>query len=265
MWRRKRNQKGSSGGDASAVDAARGGEPEEHWADTILGAAVRDIRPGPNPRFLEGLDRRMATHFLRANEDEARRRARTTSAAVADVVERVRLEGPAIRVLVAQAGSSERRRMVLTLKDEDGIEVVAEAASADEALDLAQELQPDVVVLGLDIRAPGVAFRDLVREMPGVGTVLVENIATADEGVGSAKTGRSREGRAGLTYVSADTRFGRLSDAVRAAPVRELSPEQAEVVMGELARLTQEVVDANKRLAELSAEARKELRRGDAT
>lgn len=63
-----------------------------------------------------------------------------------------------------------RQGLAGLLKEEPGIEVLAEAENGAEALNLARELKPDVIIM--DVNLPGMngieATRILVHEMPQV-------------------------------------------------------------------------------------------------
>jgi DNA-binding NarL/FixJ family response regulator len=71
----------------------------------------------------------------------------------------------AIRVLVADDHMLVRTGIRHVLESEAGFEVVGEAANAAEALSLADELQPDVVVL--DISMPGESGLQLATRLRG--------------------------------------------------------------------------------------------------
>jgi DNA-binding NarL/FixJ family response regulator len=80
-----------------------------------------------------------------------------------------------IRVLVADDFPLVREGMVGALERHPAIEVVADAADGEEALRLAHELTPDVVVL--DMRMPGLAgpvvLERLRAELPDVRVLVV--------------------------------------------------------------------------------------------
>ena len=77
-----------------------------------------------------------------------------------------------LRVLVADDHALYRRGLVMELDDADHIEVVAEAASGEEAVESATHLAPDVVLM--DVRMPGIggieATRLLSEQIPPPGS-----------------------------------------------------------------------------------------------
>jgi two-component system response regulator DesR len=80
-----------------------------------------------------------------------------------------------IRVLLADDEHLIRSGFVALLRLEDDVEVVAEAASGDEALAMAQHHRPDVAVLDLHMPGPdGIAVAERLRELvPGCAAVIV--------------------------------------------------------------------------------------------
>jgi two-component system response regulator DesR len=80
-----------------------------------------------------------------------------------------------IRVLLADDEHLIRSGFVALLRLEDDVEVVAEAASGDEALAMAQRHRPDVAVLDLQMPGPdGIAVAERLRELvPGCAAVIV--------------------------------------------------------------------------------------------
>ncbi len=89
-----------------------------------------------------------------------------------------------IRVVVADDHPVFRRGLRGVLDEADGVDVVAEAADGDDALAVALELRPDVVLM--DLHMPGVngveATRRLVAADPDIG-VLALTMFDDDESV----------------------------------------------------------------------------------
>lgn len=91
-----------------------------------------------------------------------------------------------IRILVADDHPLFRGGVVRTLVEHGGFDVVAEAASADEALAATEEHLPDVVLL--DISMPGSGFTaatEIGRRFPAVGIVML-TVSEADDDLLSA-------------------------------------------------------------------------------
>ncbi|MBD0689152.1 response regulator [Streptomyces sp. CBMA123] len=108
-----------------------------------------------------------------------------------------------IRVLVAEDQAAVRAALVMILRAEPGIEVVGQAADGEEAVRLALELRPDVVLMDVQMpRLDGVsATRQVVDS--GAAQVLVLTTFDLDEYV----YGALRAGAAGflLKDLEADT------------------------------------------------------------
>jgi DNA-binding NarL/FixJ family response regulator len=88
-----------------------------------------------------------------------------------------------LRVVLADDHAGFRRGMVTLLTSLPGVEVVAEAAGADEAVAVARRTQPDVVLMDLDMPGGGMAATArLAEEAPHV-AVLVLTMSSDDGAV----------------------------------------------------------------------------------
>ncbi len=116
----------------------------------------------------------------------------------------------AIKVLICDDQEIVRQGLQLILETSTGIEVVGMARDGEEALELAAQTAPDVVLM--DLKMPGMngiqATRLLRERHPGV-HVLVLTTFDADEWVFDA----IRSGAAG--YLLKDTPRDRLAEAIR--------------------------------------------------
>ena len=76
---------------------------------------------------------------------------------------------PAIRIVIAEDQALVRRGAALLLSMEPDMEVVGQARNGVEAVELAQLLRPDVVLMDLHMPLKGgvAATREITRELPG--------------------------------------------------------------------------------------------------
>ena len=84
-----------------------------------------------------------------------------------------------IRVLLADDEPIVRRGLAMLLQQESDIEVVGEAGEGEEAVELAQRLRPDVVLM--DIGMPGISGLDATRQIGDVATDVSVLILTVHD------------------------------------------------------------------------------------
>jgi DNA-binding NarL/FixJ family response regulator len=89
-------------------------------------------------------------------------------------------DSPAIRVLVADDQALIRRGMSLILAAETDIEVVGQAADGIEAVELALQLKPDVVLMDLHMPKKGgvVATREITHQLPQTRVMVLTTFDT---------------------------------------------------------------------------------------
>ena len=136
-----------------------------------------------------------------------------------------------------------------SLLDEQGIQVVAEAADGETALRLARDLAPDVVVM--DLNMPGMSGVETTRhlgEAAPLARVLVLTISAEDADVTSAVT----SGASG--YLLKDSSVQDLVAGIRAAAAGEalISPYIAAKLLQQIRARPVSVVAAERIRAELS-------------
>lgn len=141
---------------------------------------------------------------------------------------------PHIRVLVADDQALVRRGMTLMLAVEPDMEVVGQASDGVEAVEMAQRLRPDVVLMDLHMPRKGgvAATREITLSLPRT-HVLVLTTLDAEETVFEAI-------RAGAqAYLLKDATEEELLETVRAVHRGEsrLTPQIARKVMDQFRRL----------------------------
>jgi len=118
--------------------------------------------------------------------------------------------GSMIKVLVAEDMHIVRGALVALLGLEADIEVVAECASGDEILPLAQSARPDIALIDIDL--PGkdglTAAAELHEQLPGVRTLILTSL-------GSPGTLRRALAAKVNGFLRKDAPADRLANAVR--------------------------------------------------
>ena len=145
-------------------------------------------------------------------------------------------DSAAIRIVIAEDQALVRRGAALLLSMEPDMEVVGQACNGVEAVELAQLLHPDVVLMDLHMPLKGgvAATREITRALPGT-QVLVLTTLDDDETVFEAV-------RAGAhAYLLKDAAEDELLETIRALRHGEsrLTPQIARKVMDQFRRLAQ--------------------------
>ncbi|MGY1727555.1 response regulator [Geodermatophilus sp. SYSU D01062] len=137
----------------------------------------------------------------------------------------------AVRILLADDHTVVRQGLRMYLELEDELQVVGEAASGEQAVTLARELRPDVVVMDLLMDGmDGISATEVIRtEMPDVEVLALTSVLENASVVGAVRAGA-------VGYLLKDTEGPELLHAIRAAAAGQvyLSPAAA-------ARLVREV------------------------
>ena len=145
-----------------------------------------------------------------------------------------RTNQPAIRIVIAEDQSPVRRGVAILLSMEPDMEVVGQARNGVEAVELAQLLHPDVILMDLHMPLKGgvAATREITRALPNT-QILVLTTLNDDETVFEAV-------RAGAhAYLLKDADEDELLETIRALRRGEsrLSPQIARKVMDQFRRL----------------------------
>src|ERR1700733_10620877 len=141
-------------------------------------------------------------------------------------------DGP-VRVLVVDDHDLFRTGLASLLDAQNGIEVVAQASGGRMGVRLANELQPDVVLM--DVRMPDLegpeATREILERDPSIRVVALTVVSDDADVAAVVAAGASG-------FLAKDTPIDAVVLAVRAAAngVAWLSPRAAEVVLGRVRR-----------------------------
>jgi DNA-binding NarL/FixJ family response regulator len=144
------------------------------------------------------------------------------------------IDHPAIRIVIAEDQALVRRGAAILLSMEPDMEVVGQARNGVEAVELAQLLRPDVILMDLHMPLKGgvAATREITRDLPNT-QILVLTTLNDDETVFEAV-------RAGAqAYLLKDADEDELLETIRALRRGEsrLTPQIARKVMDQFRRL----------------------------
>jgi DNA-binding NarL/FixJ family response regulator len=147
-----------------------------------------------------------------------------------------RVDQQTIRIVIAEDQALVRRGAALLLSMEADMEVVGQARNGVEAVELAQLLHPDVILMDLHMPLKGgvAATREITRALPNT-QILVLTTLNDDETVFEAV-------RAGAqAYLLKDAEESELLETIRALRRGEsrLTPQIARKVMDQFRRLAQ--------------------------
>jgi DNA-binding NarL/FixJ family response regulator len=117
-----------------------------------------------------------------------------------------------IRVLVCDDSDAFRALLRYTLQEDPGIEVVGEAADGMDAIEAAERLQPDVVLL--DLTMP---ILDGMDAIPGVLERAPATQIVALSGWGADRMEQAALDRGAVAYVEKTDDVQAIRDAVRVA------------------------------------------------
>lgn len=137
----------------------------------------------------------------------------------------------AIRILIADDHSVVRQGLRMFLGLDHELDVVGEATNGAEAIDLARQLRPDVVLM--DLLMPvldGIAATTAIRrEIPGTEVLALTSVLEDEKVVGAIRAGA-------IGYLLKDTEGDELRNAIKAAAAGQvqLSPKAAARLMREV-------------------------------
>ena len=136
-----------------------------------------------------------------------------------------------IRILLADDHSVVRQGLKMFLALDDELDVIGEAENGAEALKMAHELQPDVVLMDLlmPVMDGITAIGHIRRELPDVEVIALTSVLEDASVVGAVRAGA-------IGYLLKDTEADALRKAIRADSQGQvqLSPQAAARLMREM-------------------------------
>jgi len=149
-------------------------------------------------------------------------------------------ETPSLRVLIVDDHALFRRGLQMVLKQEPDIDVIGEAADGHEAVDKAQELMPDVVLM--DVRMPGqsgIKATEQIRDLLPHAKILMLTISDEEADLYNAiKAGASG-------YLLKEISIEEVADAVRSVwqGQSRISPSMASKLLAEFAAMSKRATE----------------------
>ena len=136
-----------------------------------------------------------------------------------------------IRLLITEDHDVVRQGLRFYLRRDPEIEIVGEAADGEEAVEMARDLRPNVVLMDLLMpRMDGIEATERIRaELPDVEVVALTSVLEDAAVTGAIKAGA-------IGYLLKDTKAEELSDAIKGAAAGQvqLAPEAAARLMREV-------------------------------
>lgn len=136
-----------------------------------------------------------------------------------------------IRILIADDHSVVRQGLRMFLGLDPDLDVIGEAQNGAEAVRLAHELQPDVVLMDLlmPVMDGITAITRIRRELPDVEVIALTSVLEDEKVVGAIRAGA-------IGYLLKDTESDELRRAIKAAAAGQvqLSPQAAARLMREV-------------------------------
>jgi two-component system NarL family response regulator len=145
-----------------------------------------------------------------------------------------------LRVLIVDDHALFRRGLQMVLKQEPDIDVVGEAADGHEAVDKAQDLMPDVVLM--DVRMPGqsgIKATEQIRDLLPHAKILMLTISDEESDLYNAiKAGASG-------YLLKEISIEEVADAVRSVwqGQSRISPSMASKLLAEFAAMSKRATE----------------------
>ena len=164
-----------------------------------------------------------------------------------------------IKVLIADDHHVVRRGLLFFLKTQKNIEIVGEAANGLEAVRLASELQPDVILMDLVMpELDGVgATKQIVAKHPHIKILILTSFADQDHVIPAIKAGAAG-------YQLKDIEPDELSKSIQAVfeGKSQLHPQVTSHVMNHLTGGNDEDAERLKELTKRELEVLKEIAKG---